>query len=318
MTAPVQPGTCTIGIDIGGSKVAAGLVDRQGQILRRTVVPSPTTSAADIEQTVCTIVTEWAQADPVAVGVGAAGWVDEHRRTVRFSPHLAWRHEPLAQRLSDRLGLPVTVDNDANAAAWGEYCYGAGRGTSHMVALTLGTGIGGAVVHEGALWRGRWGMAGEWGHMCVVPDGHPCPCGQRGCWEQYCSAQAMTRAAAHHPELVDRLRRTGADRITGRDITDAARRGDPRARDIVHDIGTWLGWGLANLAAILDPEIFVIGGGIIEAGDRLLEPAREVFSRHLTGGGHRPEPAIVPAHLGNDAGLIGAARLACPFRSSGS
>jgi glucokinase len=252
-----------------------------------------------------------------AVGIGAAGWVDNHQAVVNFSPHLAWRAEPLKARLSSRVELPLMVDNDANAAAWAEYRFGAGRGSSVMVCLTLGTGIGGGLVINGELFRGTYGMAGEWGHMISVPGGHRCECGNRGCWEQYASGNALVREArelarTNSPMAYRLLELMGGDvdAITGPGVTAAAVEGEQTAVELLADVGAWLGQGMANLAAALDPDLFVIGGGVSAAGNLLLRPARNAFERTLTGRGFRPEARLELAHFRNDAGLIGAADLA--------
>ena len=206
--------------------------------------------------------------------------------------------------------MPIFVDNDANAAVWAEYRFGAGRGESHLVMVNLGTGIGGGIVLGGRVIRGRYGIAGEFGHMQVVPDGIRCECGNKGCWEQYASGNALVREArglmsAGSPvasDLLDRVERRPED-LTGPLITEAARDGDQLARELLAEIGQWLGVGIANLAAAFDPGTFVIGGGVSAAGDLLLDPARETFRRQLTGRGYRPEARIVAAQLGNEAGL---------------
>jgi len=186
----------SIGVDIGGTKVAAGVVDEEGGILDRWQEPTPSHSPQAVEDAIVRAVERLRKRHRVeAVGIGAAGWVDNDQAVVRFSPHLAWRSEPLKARLSGRIDLPLIVDNDANAAAWAEYRFGAGSGSSVMVCITLGTGIGGGLVIGGRLFRGAYGMAGEWGHMISVPDGHWCECGNRGCWEQYASGNALVRDA---------------------------------------------------------------------------------------------------------------------------
>lgn len=312
-----------IGVDIGGTKVAAGVVDEQGRILHRVrrSTPHRSTSPSVVEDTIVDAVQELhsllGDEPVVAIGIGAAGFVAEDRATVVFAPHLSWRNEPLRDRLSARLSVRVTVDNDANAAAWAEECFGAATGESHVVVITLGTGIGGALIVDGEVQRGRHGIAGEFGHMQVVPGGHRCECGNRGCWEQYASGNALVREArsmmeADSPVVADLLARLGGDigALTGPFITEAARDGDPMARELLADIGEWLGIGMANLAAAFDPGMFVVGGGVSAADDLLLEPAREAFRRQLTGRGYRPMAQIVRARLGADAGLIGAAELA--------
>ena len=309
-----------IGIDIGGTKVAGGVVDEAGAIVHRARRDTPHRSMRPgvVEDTIVEVVDELLTtvgSDPmVAVGIGAAGFVAADRATVVFAPHLSWRHEPLRERLARRVPVPIFVDNDANAAAWAEWRFGAAQGETHLVMITLGTGIGGALLMNGHLVRGRFGIAGEFGHMQVVPGGQRCECGNRGCWEQYASGNALVREArslamARSPIATDLLERVDGDpaRLTGPVITDAARDGDPTAIELFAEIGQWLGVGLANLAAAFDPGAFVIGGGVSAAGDLLLEPARETFRRHLTGRGYRPEAEITVARLGNDAGLIGAA-----------
>ncbi|MFB8763072.1 ROK family glucokinase [Nocardiopsis alba] len=310
----------TIGVDVGGTKVAAGVVTPGGRVLARvrTQTPERSKSPEVVEDTIVSVVSELRRRYPVrAVGVGAAGFVDERRSRVLFAPHLSWREEPLRDALAVRLGLPVVVENDANASAWAEVRAGAGRGVDDVVVVNLGTGIGGAIVSDGVLRRGRYGLAGEFGHMMVVPGGHRCECGNRGCWEQYASGNALTREArelvAAESPVAEALRReVGGDPalITGPLVSDLARKGDRACRELMEEAGTWLGVGLANLAAAFDPELFVIGGGVSEAGGLLLDPARRAFEKGLTGRGYRPEARVEAAALGNEAGLIGAADLA--------
>jgi len=308
----------TVGVDIGGTKVLAGVVDAAGRVLDRDRRVTPGDSAASVEAAIVDLVRSLGTDRHIgAVGVGAAGFVDEHRSRVVFAPHLAWRDEPLRDALQDRLGLPVVVDNDANTAALAEAQVGTAAGHRFVLCVTLGTGIGGALVLDHAIFRGANGMAGEFGHMQVVPDGARCPCGNRGCWEQYASGTALVREAR---ELVldgspsaARLRELGgadAVSLTGPLVTQAARAGDPLSRELLGEMGRWLGIGLANLAAAFDPHCIVVGGGVSEAADLFLGSTREVFARHLVGHGHRVPTPIVPAALGADAGFVGAALMA--------
>jgi glucokinase len=253
----------------------------------------------------------------VGVGVGPAGDINPNPSTVLFAPNIAWRDEPLGRDLSRLTGLPVTIENDANAAAWGEFRYGAGRDVDDQLMITVGTGVGGGVIAGGRLLRGGYGVAGEIGHLCVVPDGRQCGCGNRGCFEQYGSGSALVRAAreaAVGPSLLarDLLERAGGDPagITGPLITAAAQDGDRFAIEQLRSLGQWLGHGIASLVAVLDPAVIVIGGGVSEAGDLLLDPIRDTFASTLTGRGYRPQAEIRPAVLGNRAGMIGAADLA--------
>ncbi len=295
------------------------MVDARGAIAERLQVPTPSHSPQAVEDAIVDLVTELRSrhAGVESVGIGAAGWVDNTQSIVRFSPHLAWREEPLKDRLHERIDLPLIVDNDANAAAWSEYRFGAGRGSSVMVCITLGTGIGGGLVINGDLFRGTYGMAGEWGRMISVPGGHRCQCGNRGCWEQYASGNALVREArelarSNSPMAYRLLEMLGGDpdQITGPGVTAAALQGEQTAIELLADVGQWLGQGIANLAAALDPDLVVIGGGVSAAGDLLLQPARQMFARTLTGRGFRQQARLELAHFRNDAGLIGAADLA--------
>ncbi|GAA1349405.1 ROK family glucokinase [Falsarthrobacter nasiphocae] len=307
-----------IGIDIGGTKIAAGLVASDGTIRRKLVLPTPGSSPREVENVIATLVDELAADSCVSsVGVGAAGWMDLTNSTVLFSPHLAWRNEPLRASLEARLGRPVIVMNDADAAAVAESQFGAGQGETRLVVITLGTGIGGAIVNDGQLERGRWGVGGEFGHQIFVPRGHVCECGNRGCWEQYASGNALGRLGREMFEsggprvqaLAEAASREGR-RVDGALVTRVALEGDPLCQELVEEVGEWLGIGLANLAAALDPGRFVIGGGLSSAGELLLRPAREALAKNLTGRGFRPVAEVVLADLGADAGLVGAAESA--------
>jgi glucokinase len=308
----------TIGVDVGGTKVAAGVVDEHGKIIEKLRLATPSASPARTEQVIAGAVSELLSRHPArAVGLGAAGFIDEARSVVRFAPNLAWREEPLRLRVEGLIGLPVVVDNDANASAWAEARFGAARGQPDVIFVAVGTGIGAGIVLGGRLYRGRWGMAGEPGHYRVVPDGRLCGCGNRGCWEQYASGSALEAEAREFarrsPGAAMRLLQLAGgspDGITGAQVTQAAREGDPAAMRCFGTVGGWLGQGLADLAAIFDPGCFVIGGGVSEAGELLISPARSAFEKALAGVGHRHQAQIRLAELGTDAGIVGAAELA--------
>jgi glucokinase len=305
----------TIGVDIGGTKVAAGVVDDNGEIVEHTLRPTAADRPDVVAETVADVVRELSAGREIeAVGVGAAGFVDESRSMVRFAPNLAWREEPLQKKISGLVGLPVVIENDANAMAWGETRFGAGRGQSHVVCLTLGTGIGGGIVIDGALYRGRWGMGAELGHMQVLPGGRPCGCGNIGCWEQYASGQALVKdvkeIVAAEPDRARVLLGLASGTIEGEEITEAARLGDDASLAAFDSLADWLGQGMADLVAILDPGCFIVGGGVSRAADLFIDRAREAFAERLTGRGHRPLAEIRPAELGAAAGVVGAADLA--------
>jgi glucokinase len=304
-----------IGLDVGGTKIAAMRVATDGTILARERLPSP---ADDMARTLAAMV-EAAEAvrtpEVGAVGIGAAGLVASATGTLSFAPNLAWRNVGLVAQITDALGLPALAENDATVAAWGEYRFGAGRGHEHLLLVTVGTGIGGGIVAGGTLFRGANGYAGEIGHVIVEPGGPPCGCGNRGCWEQVASGHAIQRAgreaAERYPHSkIAQLAEGVPDRVTGSVVTQAAQGGDETAVAILAKVGRRLGEGIAGLVNVLDPEVVVIGGGAVTAGDLLLEPARKAFAAAVEAPTFRPPVPIVPAALGNDAGAVGAAALA--------
>ncbi|SEF46813.1 glucokinase [Thermomonospora echinospora] len=309
----------TIGVDVGGTKVAAGVVDDGGRILEQVRRPTPSTDPRQTAEVIAEVVDllkgKYEQVE--AVGLGAAGFVDEARATVLFAPNLAWRDEPIKDKVEELVGMPVVVENDANATAWGEFRFGAGRGERFLVLVALGTGIGGGIVVDGELYRGRFGLAGEIGHLRMVPDGRRCGCGNRGCWEQYASGNALVHEARElarvAPLMAARLLELGdgtPEGVGGLEITQAAREGDRAALECFGTVAAWAGQGLADLAAILDPGAFIIGGGLSDAGDLLLEPVRAAFEAAVTGRGYRRLPEVRIAELGSAAGIVGAADLA--------
>ena len=287
----------TIGVDVGGTKVAAALVDEAGGVLRESRTETDSSSYGSMLTGITGAVAGLGEAS-AAVGLAIAGNVAADGSHVLFSPHLPLGGEPLAADLRERLGVPVVLDNDANAAAWAEQQIGAGRGASEVLFVALGTGLGAGLICGGELYRGWMGFAGEAGHLTVVVDGRACPCGSRGCWERYASGTAL---------VAEYIERGGDPEVGGPAITAAAAAGEPRALAALTTVGEWLGRGLASLIAVLDPQRIVVGGGLGEAGELLLGPAREVMAQTVTGAGRRPLPEVVPAALGNRAGVIGAA-----------
>jgi glucokinase len=247
--------------------------------------------------------------------VGAAGLVDRRTGILAYAPNLAWRGVDIPDVVSGALGIPATVDNDCTTAAFGEWRLGAARGIDDVLYVGVGTGVGGGLILGGRLHRGAVGFAGEIGHIVVEPDGPPCGCGNRGCWETVASGGAITRegrlAVTRHAhssivELADGDPRS----VTGLTVTEAARAGDPAARGILAEVGTRLGEGIAGLVNVLDPRVVVVGGGAAEAGELLLAPARAAYARTVEGRDLRPGVAIVAGALGPDAAAIGAALLA--------
>jgi glucokinase len=315
----VTAGDLAIGIDIGGTKVLGGVVDASGTVLATARRDTPADDVGKTADFIVEVVQELARVHDVrAVGIGAAGWIDVTRSRVLFAPNLAWRDEPLRDRIAGRIDLPVVVENDGNAAAWAEFRHGAARdATDSMALVTVGTGIGGGLVIGGQLIRGAHGIAAELGHVRVVPDGHPCGCGRRGCLEQYASGTALVRYARDRavadPGSAGRLLELAGgsiEAVNGPLVTRAAREGDPAALAAFAEVARWLGSGLADLVNSLDVEILVLGGGVAEAGELLVGPARIEYRRQLAARASLPAAQVVAARLGNTAGFVGAADLA--------
>lgn len=309
-----------IGVDIGGTKIAVGVVDEDGNILAQVRRETDADDVANIDKAIGDAVTELLKEYQVgAIGLAAAGFVSADRTAVTFAPNIAWREYPLAAKVRELIDvdLPIVVENDANAAGWAEFRFGAGRDCTDMLMLTVGTGLGGAIVVNGGLVRGKWGVAAEVGHMRVVPGGHYCGCGHEGCWEQYASGTALVRDAQH--AAIAQPTRAGAllelaggdpEAIEGPHVTQAAQAGDELSIELLGNLGRWIGEGSASVAALLDMELIVIGGGASAAGDLLLGPVRRGYEAQLSALGHRPVAQIELAQHGNEAGIVGAADLA--------
>ena len=306
----------SIGIDIGGTKIAGALVSDDGTILAELRELTPAGDPEEITDLVVRMIEQLRDGhEVIAAGVAAAGFIDAAQSTIYYAPNINWRHEPFRDRLRERLDLDVTIDNDANAAGWAEFRFGAARDAHDMTMLTIGTGVGGAIVAGDRLLRGGFGTAGELGHLRVVPDGLPCGCGARGCIEQYGSGRALLRMAN---EIADAggiglqlaAERDRAGGLTGDIVSRLLIDGDAGALHALRQLGAWLGQACASLSAVLDPELFVFGGGVSIAGELLLDPVRESYLAHLPARGYHPEPRFVVAELVNDAGVVGAADLA--------
>jgi glucokinase len=304
-----------VGIDVGGTKIAALRLASDGSVETAAVFPTPATdqeaALPAIEAAAAAVIDD----DVAAIGIGMAGLVDVRTGVLLMTPNLTWRNLPLADPVRATFGVPVTVDNDATAAAWAESRLGASHGYERSLFVGVGTGIGGGIVAGGRIVRGAHGLAGEIGHVIVEPSGPLCGCGNRGCWEQVGSGLAIARAGARaiedHPKgAIARLAAGDPRRVTGELVTEAARAGDDVALGIFAEVGRRLGEGVAGLVNILDPEIVVIGGGASEAGEVLLAPLRAAFVASVEGADVRPHVPIVRASLGNDAGAIGAGLLA--------
>lgn len=304
-----QTGPLAVGIDVGGTNLRAAVVDHAGQVLDVLAQSSALSTEAELEGSIARLVEQHARNyDVSAVGLAVAGFVDPAGETVSFAPHLPWRNAPVAERMRSLLGLPVVLEHDANAAAWGEYRYGAGRGLDTWLYFSVGTGIGAALVHQGEIYRGAFGTAPEFGHITVDPGGRECPCGKKGCLEAYASGSALANdAASLRPNFVHTI--LGPD-AAGPEVLRAARAGDELAQACVQRLTTWLGHGLAVAADLFDPELIVLGGGVAGDADVFLEPVRAEMEQAMVGACHRKKPGLAVSELGPQAGMIGGADLA--------
>lgn len=304
-----------VGIDIGGTKIAGGVVDPDGRILEKLRVDTPA-DTAQLAAAVIDMARHFsAEHEIAAVGVAAAGFIDRDRATVIHAPNIAWRNEPLKASLEAGIDVPIAIENDANAAGWAEFRFGAGRDVDNMVMLTMGTGVGGAIVLDGELFRGGHGIAAELGHTRFIRDGLRCGCGQNGCLEQYASGRALQREAnaiADEGGIGGALAalRDEKGSISGPAVSRLVLAGDPGATEALRRVATALGEACGGFQAVLDPELFVIGGGVAQLGEDLLAPVRLAYETSLPGYGDRPIAEFAIAQLVNDAGLIGAADLA--------
>ena len=306
-----------VGVDLGGTAIKVGICDAEGRLLQTFEGPTEVPKGPDIvmdniEKYIRQIVEEspydWSQV--AGVGAGVAGFTNVKEGVIVLAPNVGFKDVPIRSILEERLGKPVKIDNDANVAALGEAWSGAGKGIDHCVCYTLGTGVGGGIIIHGKIVQGFAGLAGELGHIAVIPDleAIQCGCGKMGCLETVSSATGIIRMAKDAVERGDRTSLSLVEDITAKDVFDAAKAGDEVASRIVSRAAYYLGKSMAAVAVTLNPERFIIGGGVSKAGEFLFDQIRETFMK-LT-----PDPvtrgvSIVPAELGNDAGMIGAAGL---------
>lgn len=318
-----------LGVDLGGTNIAVGAVDEDYRIIHKDSLPTGATRpaeeiVADIAKLCRQVVADanLTLADVAAIGIAAPGTADSSSGVVEYANNLPFRHFPIAALLREQMGgsVPVYVENDANAAAWGEAIAGAAKGAADSVMVTLGTGVGGGIIINGKLFTGCNGAGAELGHMVIVKDGVPCSCGRRGCWEAYSSATALIRmtnekieacaADSRHTVMTDLVRAKG--RTTGRTAFDGMRAGDAAATEVVQSYISYLACGIVNLINIFQPEIISIGGGISGEGQALLDLLLPEIASQSYGAGAvttTKSPKLCIAKLGNDAGIIGAAVL---------
>ena len=308
-----------VGIDIGGTKIAGALVDQAGAIIKELRVPSPIDDSNQMVDAISSVIDQLtADEKVVGVGVAAAGFLSVDREIMYHAPNIAaWRNEPLKSRIESKTSFPVLLENDANAAGWAEFRFGAGKDVQSMIMLTIGTGVGGAIISEGRLLKGGFGIGGELGHVISVPEGRLCGCGLKGCLETYASGTALLLAAralaASGDAKGSRLRELAANEgeLSGEMVYQAIMEDDAGAIELIVELGHYLGRAIGSVfVPVLDPEIAVIGGGVSAVGEKLMNPIRDSFEKSLPAKGYRPELKVVKASFLNQAGLIGAADLA--------
>jgi glucokinase len=305
--------TLTLGVDVGGTKILAALVDESGTIHQQVHRDTSSAATKNMVQAVEEIMSLPEAKGVKAAGIAAAAYISYPEGRVEFAPNVHFDDPDLRLAILRSFDLAVVVENDASAAAWGERLFGAGRGIDEMIMVAVGTGIGGGIVIGGELIRGARGFAGEFGHMTLLEGGPDCACGERGCLESLASGraiEAMAKQKAVEGSAQALLEAAGGDvdNISGELVTVLASQGDEVSKGILGEAGRWLGIGLCSLINSFDPELVVVGGGVAEAGDLLLDPARSVVESRIAG--RRSVPEIVPATLGNEAGAVGAAALA--------
>lgn len=311
-----------VGVDIGGTNLKAGLVDENGVLLATQKMKVASIADDDgLAWTVASLVQELAHtvnisvSDVASVGVGVPGTVEIRSGSINYTCNLPLRNVPLRKLFHHYLSIPLYIENDANCAALAEFLVGAGRDSKRFVTITLGTGVGAGIVHNGKIYHGANGMAGEVGHMVIQRGGLPCPCGRHGCWEQYASATALKRMtaaalAAHPHSILAQVVAENEGRVSGQSAFIAARRGDPVGQQVCDEYVDYLACGVVNVVNIFQPDTLAIGGGVSnEAEEQLLLPVQQRVARESIPCGRDRRTRIVKAELGNRAGIIGAALL---------
>jgi glucokinase len=311
-----------VGIDLGGTKILTGLVNEAGQVIAEDYRKTRAKRGLDFvigrmaESAMRVIHTAGVPAGSIqAVGIGVPGPVDTDEGIVTQPPNLpGWRNVPVRALIEETLRIPTFLENDANAAALGEYLFGAGRGSTHMLYVTVSTGIGGGFVLDGALYHGADGAAGEIGHVTILPRGPHCGCGNRGCLESVASGTAIAREGRELvirgvPTLISELAGQDPEAVTAKVVAEAAHQGDSEAQEIIREAMGYLGVGIANLVNLLNPEIVVMGGSLIKLGDILFNSVRRAVKRRAFPIASQ-RVRIVPAELGDRVGVCGAAAVA--------
>ncbi len=309
----------SIGIDLGGTNIAVGIVTKDGTVVKKTSVPTRAERPfdqifADMANCIHKLLEETGipLSQVTSIGIGTPGCIDSEKGILLFAGNFKYgTNVNFREEMAKHFSLPLYVGNDANVAALGEVVAGAAKGVKHAIMITLGTGVGGGIIINSDIYEGHASAAGELGHIVLVHDGQPCTCGRKGCWEAYASVTALIRqtktAMEENPSSL--MNQVSPEQVTGRTAFDAAKKGDAVALKVVDQYAEYISEGLADMVNIFSPQVLIVGGGISKEGDFLLDPVREKLNTKVFGNGLLSKPPVVAAQLGNDAGLIGAALL---------
>lgn len=312
-----------IGVDLGGTNISIALIDFKGVIKNKVKISTQSDRHAQfivktIVENIRLVLKDLPRRQLLGIGVGAAGQIDHDGGMVLFSPNLRWHNVPIVREIKKKFNVPVSIDNDANVAAYGEYLFGAGQGSHHIVCVTLGTGVGGGIIAYGKIYRGAAGSAGEIGHIKVEMNGRKCNCGSHGCLEAYVGAPHITNRVIEkikggRQSIMVRLVSGNLSKITPKILEEAALYHDKLALDIWQETGNYLGTGLASLINVLNPEKVILGGGVANAGKLIFEPMLKAIKEKALAVSYQ-DTKVVRAKLGEDAGVVGASMLAVKDR----
>jgi glucokinase len=305
----------TIGIDIGGTKISAGVVDSSGNLIDSSKCSTPAEGGKELISSVVNLVKELNKKHEIkGIGISIAALISSDYGTIVGAPNIANLSKlNFANEIKEEFKLPIIIENDANAAMWAEFKFGSAKGLNPVMFFIIGTGVGGGLVIDGKLFKGANGIGAEFGHMCVVPNGLLCGCGAKGCIEQYASGGALIRYANEallaNPDKSEEVLSFGEGKLSGTALTKAAKAGNELALAAFSKQADWLGLACASYSLIIDPQVIIIGGGVVDAGELFLAPVRAAMRKYMPFAESHVPPKIIAAKFGNDAGLIGAADL---------
>ena len=315
MNTVIKGSDLTIGIDIGGTKISAGVVDSSGNLIDSSRCSTPAEGGKELISSVVNLIKELNKKHEIkGIGISIAALISSDYGTIVGAPNIANLSKlNFVNEIKEEFKLPIIVENDANAAIWAEFKFGNAKGLNPVMFFIIGTGVGGGLVIDGKLFKGANGVGAEFGHMCVVPNGLLCGCGSKGCIEQYASGGALIRYANEvllaNPDKSEELLGFGEGKLTGSALTKAAKAGNELALSAFNKQADWLGLACASYSLILDPQAIIIGGGVVDAGELFLAPVREAMRKYMPFAESHVPPEIIAAKFGNDAGLVGAADL---------